>query len=277
MAKAKTRSQYDRQPFAEQILTSVRGKRIVLTGKCWCVRGDLKYLIESAGGIFREDVTGSTDVLVRGESDNWLHDKFGLKEAAAAKQIQNGSPLVVIGDLEFQKVLEKRKPGRCMEYVAGQPVAWLLPSPQQNQFDRIARIPGPTDRLQIVHQRTEQSFLRSQLFRNSEKGQCDLCGRELPLSLLVAAHIKPRSTCTTAERLDFSCIVFAACLLGCDALYERGYVSVGDSGHIVTASVKGLPATLREQLCTVRNRACPAWHKGTAKYFASHWRRQFLG
>jgi len=179
-------------------------------------------------------------------------------------------------DLEFQKVLEKRKPGRCMDHIAGQPVAWLVPSPRQDQFDRVARIPGPTDQLQTVYRRTEQRFLRSQLFQHRDRCKCDLCGRELPEKLLIAAHIKPRSECESRERLDFANIAFAACLLGCDALYERGYISVSHSGHIVTTSVKGLPIPLREQLDAVRKRPCTAWRQGTFDYFAWHYNRWFF-
>jgi len=51
---------------------------------------------------------------------------------------------------------------------------------------------------------------------------CSLCGQLLPVELLVAAHIKPRSECSRRERLDFENIVFGVCVLGCDALYEKG-------------------------------------------------------
>jgi hypothetical protein len=119
--------------------------------------------------------------------------------------------------------------------------------------------------------------LRGLLYQERDRARCSLCGREFPVELMVAAHIKPRSECTPEERRDAECIAFAACLLGCDALYERGFVSVGRDGRVVTATATGLPAPLREQLRVVRGRRCQAWHKGTAGYFAWHNRWRFRG
>ena len=53
----------------------------------------------------------------------------------------------------------------------------------------------------------------------------------LPAELLVAAHIKPRNLCTEIERLDAH-VATLMCVLGCDALFERGYLRVMDSGKL---------------------------------------------
>jgi hypothetical protein len=212
---------------------------------------------------------------VRGDSQQWAYGDYGRKEAVAEKLIRAGRPLLVVHDYEFRKLLEQRKPARCSDYVAGKPIAWLRPPPSRATFDRVARYPGPLDREQTVRGRTEQAFLRSQLFQGRDRESCSLCGRELLVELLVAAHIKPRSECTARERRDAACITFALCLLGCDALYERGFVSVGAAGRVVTATAAGLPAPLREQLRAVRGRCCQAWHEGTSGYFDWHYRRRF--
>ena len=50
--------------------------------------------------------------------------------------------------------------------------------------------------------RREQSALRAVLFEDSTETQCALCLKVIPVELMVAAHIKPRSQCTESERLD---------------------------------------------------------------------------
>ena len=41
-----------------------------------------------------------------------------------------------------------------------------------------------------------------------------------------------KSECSRRERLDAEHVVFSLCLLGCDALYERGLVGVRRGGGI---------------------------------------------
>lgn len=74
--------------------------------------------------------------------------------------------------------------------------------------------------------RTEQTFLRAQLLNGAAFGKCVICSEELPENLLVAAHIKKRSFCTREEKLDFGSIAALMCKLGCDDLYEKGYIYV---------------------------------------------------
>jgi hypothetical protein len=76
--------------------------------------------------------------------------------------------------------------------------------------------------------RREQALLRRVLFGGELVGECILCGRAFPCSLLVAAHIKPRAACTDQERRDFRNNVAPMCLFGCDALFERRVVVVTD-------------------------------------------------
>ena len=112
---------------------------------------------------------------------------------------------------------------------------------------------------------------------NTEESTCCLCGRRYPLSLMIAAHIKARSECSRRERLDAENIVFGVCLLGCDALYERGLVSVGAKRKIYVSS----PATMTRSLATflrqLKRRKCAAWRESNAVYFDWHLTHQFLG
>lgn len=262
-----------------QHLRTVRDKHVALTGCCWLPRVKLVRSIRLAGGYVSPsaEVTKSTDVLVRGYSPHWAYGDFGLKEAAAAKLIREGRRLLIIHDYEFQRLLEKGRPARCSDYIAGHPIAFLVPPPPKTAFERVASIRGPLDREQTVLGRIEQAFLRSQLFQGQDLARCSLCGHDFPKEIMVAAHVKPRSECTARERRDAKCIVFAVCLLGCDALYERGFLSVDEAGRVVTASAVGLPAAVKEHLRAVRGIRCPAWHEGTVDYFAWHYKRRFRG
>lgn len=78
--------------------------------------------------------------------------------------------------------------------------------------------------------RGEQSILRRRLLGNAEVAECALCGRTLPTRFLITAHIKKRTLCTDSERRDLAHVAMAACTLGCDSLFEAGYVCQRTAG-----------------------------------------------
>ncbi|MGW0931615.1 hypothetical protein [Streptomyces sp. NPDC002644] len=79
--------------------------------------------------------------------------------------------------------------------------------------------------------RLEQAKLRRRLLNGASQATCALCGRSLPARFLRAAHIKRRSKASREERLRMANIM-AACLLGCDELFEHGYVYVTEHGRV---------------------------------------------
>ncbi len=104
--------------------------------------------------------------------------------------------------------------------------------------------------------RVEQAFLRRVLLNGRGAGTCVFCGRALPADLLVAAHVKRRADLSREERLDFRAVAVLACRLGCDALYEAGYLAVDADGRVATAAVEN--AALAEHLAGLAGLACPA-------------------
>ena len=52
---------------------------------------------------------------------------------------------------------------------------------------------------------------------------CAFAIETLPTNLLVAAHIKPRSKCSTSERKNPN-VVMPLCKIGCDDFFEKGYL-----------------------------------------------------
>lgn len=117
--------------------------------------------------------------------------------------------------------------------------------------------------------RKEQSFLRQFLFANNKISTCGICGKEFPVKLLVAAHIKRRANCTIDEKLDYKNIVMPMCKLGCDALYENGYITIID-GKIVTCKSESHTQALNDYIDYLNDRSCTYWKINRSKYFEWH-------
>jgi hypothetical protein len=65
------------------------------------------------------------------------------------------------------------------------------------------------------------------------------------------------------------------CKFGCDALYEEGYLGVGQDGCAVASlRVKGVQS-VASYLAHVDGRVCAAHDPASADYFAWHWQNTF--
>jgi hypothetical protein len=117
--------------------------------------------------------------------------------------------------------------------------------------------------------RSEQGLLRRVILRDREHGTCVICGRKFPVDLLVAAHIKRRSQCSEEEKCDLRNLV-PMCKLGCDDLFERGYVGLAD-GQLIMNKTKLESATdaVVYYLEGLTNRVCDHWERGK-RYFEWH-------
>jgi hypothetical protein len=256
-------------------IRSVCGESVVLTGGMWIRRADIRKWVRRHGGILDTSVNATTTVLVRGDSQKWKYGDHGNKEHQAAQLVRDGVAISLIHEREFRQLLEKGRPAKVADRIAGEPVQWLAPATRR-QFERAATREGALDRQYTALGRTEQSYLRHLLFGTGKQGKCSLCNRSLPVGLLVAAHVKRRSECTRRERLDAENIVVPMCVLGCDALYERGLIAVDQDGFIRSSIAKSCP-TLNVVLRRLKNRKCSSWGKARSEYFQWHLSRCFLG
>lgn len=128
---------------------------------------------------------------------------------------------------------------------------------------------GETDGSTWSSIRKEQGHLRKHLLGGRTVAPCSLCGSELPSGLLIAGHIKPRSICSEQERRDFRSAAMLVCNLGCDALFEWGYVIVDETGEILP----GTPAeteSLTNAISRILGLRCSAHNQDTARNFAAH-------
>ncbi|MEH0861974.1 hypothetical protein [Halobacteriovorax sp. DPLXC-1] len=118
--------------------------------------------------------------------------------------------------------------------------------------------------------RVEQGYLRNYLFKNSKVSNCSICHKEFPVQFLIAAHIKKRAHCTNEEKIDAENIVMSACRLGCDDLFERGYITIGDGGTVERSATKTFTPILNDYVTKIEGNICSAYSKGSHKYFKWH-------
>jgi hypothetical protein len=115
--------------------------------------------------------------------------------------------------------------------------------------------------------RREQSALRALLFEESSESRCAMCLKILPVELMVAAHIKPRSKCSESERLDPN-VVMPMCKIGCDALYENNYLIVDKSGAVIRPKNTLVSEDLKVILNGLEGNVCPYFNDQTKDYFS---------
>ncbi len=117
--------------------------------------------------------------------------------------------------------------------------------------------------------RLEQAYLRKHLLRDRLTASCALCGEHLPARLLIAGHIKPRPESSDEERMDYEANAMLTCALGCDALYEWGYIVVGSKGQIQIGQAAETPR-IEAAVEALVGRHCSAFDEHTAGCFAEN-------
>ena len=151
---------------------------------------------------------------------------------------------------------------------------WDPEDPSETQRTRAIQqaraFAGNTDSIAERRVRREQRLLRRALGLRNGSNTCSLCGRTYPDQLLVAAHIKKRSECTREERVDIPAIAMVACSLGCDALFESGYICVNADGVIEAKNRHDTEEHIRELTAKLHGRALAGYNSKSAQYFAWH-------
>jgi len=250
-------------------IKQLRGLNIALTGICSRPRHELKQLVTRKGGRVSGDVariSAHTNILVRGQSKNWKYGTFGRKEARAADLIREGANLSVILSEDLERLLTGRAVSEFSP-VAGQNVSLLRAQADATELDQS----------RVTNQRLEQGKLRQLHLGSHRVAACSICGRRLPVSLLVVGHIKQRARCLPSEKRDLQNIAMPICLLGCDALYESGFITVSPEGRIAVASHSVDSTGLSPVLARLSRRQCRAYSSATEPYFAWHRVNVFMG
>lgn len=143
------------------------------------------------------------------------------------------------------------------------------PGPGETEDPAFLVLDGEFDSTTLTIVRREQRKLRQRLLGNSSSAECSLCGRTVPTDCLRTAHIKKRSECSEAERLDLANIM-PACTLGCDHLFELGYVYV-DEHAVVRRNTKASTTSALDMIATaLEGRLCSVHSAMSEPYFAWH-------
>jgi hypothetical protein len=128
---------------------------------------------------------------------------------------------------------------------------------------------GETDGTVERKARREQRILRRALGLGNSSHECAICGRTYPDRLLVAAHIKKRSECSHSEKTDIPTVAMIVCALGCDALFENGYVVVSNDGIITSTPRAHADPHLAEVVSAIEGRHVSGWD-ASRRYFDWH-------
>jgi hypothetical protein len=136
----------------------------------------------------------------------------------------------------------------------------------ENLSLRLQEIEETDSKSQKGQSRKEQAILRQLLFGNKKKFECALCHKILPIEIMIAAHIKPRKKCSLDERKDPN-IVMPVCKIGCDDLFEKGYLKVDDEGRIEKNKTKLIPTALNSFMQQYQKKTCKYFKQSTKQYF----------
>lgn len=195
--------------------------------------------------------------------------KISYKDLGRTITLGDGGPLKKDGSGAAQKYLSSMSSEdghRLMKVLgldtAGTDGSWLGRPPSFWEGD-------DSDVVAFRKMRAEQRELRQHLVAGRTAACCALCGKFLTIDLLIAAHIKPRSHCNEAERRDFQAVAMLVCNLGCDALFEWGYIAVNDRGNIITGRPTATPHTV-QAVALLQGLPCSAYNSTTAPHFAAH-------
>ncbi|MFD3683879.1 hypothetical protein ACFWTE_03505 [Nocardiopsis sp. NPDC058631] len=143
-----------------------------------------------------------------------------------------------------------------------------LSDPEDPADSTNLELPPVLDLPAFVLARAEQKKLRKAKLKGRPQVHCDLCQLLLPARLVHTAHVKKRSKSSYQERGDLDNLMLA-CVLGCDSLFEHGYVYVAADGSIhPSARVRAAPG-LGAAVERV-GRTCSSHNDASADYFAWH-------
>lgn len=218
--------------------------------------------------------------------EGWLvrvqmqEQRFQLELAKASVAIpkQPGGPLDKNGRAAQGKYISPLSPesaASLFEMVgASAPELWLE---QEDLYGEPLGGKGyvNTDIQTLAIRRAEQADLRASLLA-SEDPRCAICHRRLPLDLLIAGHIKPRRACSENERQDFANVAMLVCSLGCDSLYEKGYIGVDSAGTVVRVT-RILQSDVSTYISPTVGKQCLRFNELTAPHYAWHYNNTFRG
>ncbi len=114
--------------------------------------------------------------------------------------------------------------------------------------------------------RLEQKILRAHIL-GPKVTKCSLCHKSLPNKIIAAGHIWERKKIKDEKTRKDPNIVMPVCKLGCDDLFENGFIKVNGNGSIEVNSKKYFSKALKKYVKQYNNKKCLYFNKKTKKYF----------
>lgn len=216
-------------------------------------------------------ITRIVEPLFRADSKVWSVDDFYPERVLLEVLSSDGT--VPLADDALEALRNSANQGGVPRSAGALDVVAVEAAFADEEDTELLDIDNETDVLARVLVRREQRKLRKKKFGDAQILQCDLCARTFPRRLMWLAHIKKRAHATFVERKDMANLM-AACKLGCDDLFEHGYISVDGNGTI-EANARTVTTTDIEHLAQqLAGRKCGAFTKKSATYF--DWHRKTL-
>jgi hypothetical protein len=161
--------------------------------------------------------------------------------------------------------------GLPVPVVPESPLLWTLGPPQEGETEDpgMLALAGDLDGISLTTIRREQRKLRAKVLGRRTKADCSLCGRTVPVDCLRVAHIKKRCECSEAERLDLANIMLA-CTIGCDHLFELGYIYLNQRGVLRRNTKRAVTAAIDETIGGLEGSIREVYSEGSAPYFRWH-------
>ena len=132
---------------------------------------------------------------------------------------------------------------------------------------RLKEIKDTDGQTNQTQSRKEQGILRGILFKGVSETKCAICHRTFPTDIMVAAHIKPRSKCTTQERKNPN-VVMPVCRVGCDDFFEKGYLLVDEEGVVRLNEKMNCSVELQTLLDSLTGNPCTHFNNETEPFFS---------
>ncbi|QLE70872.1 hypothetical protein FGW37_03980 [Streptomyces rectiverticillatus] len=204
----------------------------------------------------------------------WLDDVYPERLGISVVSEDEDIPGTVLGPEAMECLrLSANKQGAAVLVPDAGGVATMatrLPDNGDGTADGVVEHTGEMNTFAKVLVRREQQKLRRKKF-GSEPTEltCAFCERVLPPRMVRAAHIKRRSVANREEQLNLSNIT-AACLIGCDELFEHGYIYVNEDGLIEAGVQADVTADLKRAAINVAGRAMKDYNDASAPFFAWH-------
>lgn len=204
--------------------------------------------INASNDIFRFNPTDSRNLLAYYWSEHLYNfdnvNEWLRKTRNVVNRVEFGIPLVASHDISNANAEEYKI---------------------KTQLERLVSL----DKETIVRRRTEQHILKKYIFNGADIGKCAICNQDFPVTFLTTAHIKKRAECTDVEKRDLN-IVMPACNLGCDILYEKGYLIVRDGTVRENIGTKPISQILRNYVNLQNEKECMVFDESRARYFIHH-------